>query len=485
MSDSCPQPDRLSGPPRRLLRYGFAVLVLGCLPFAFLVYQRLASDARLQEEIEKTDQEDPGWRIADLHARRRPVPDEANSALRVLRLTKSLPMTPGFGMSREKSEEFCQLYLRLQPQGQLQERHRALLHEQLDPVRETLLQARELVSLPTGRYPDPYDATVVATPHFWYLAFFLRDDALLRAQENDPEGALLACHAAVNACRSVGDLPDLWLQEYRVGILIPICRMIERCLAQGQVERPEVLLALQQVLEDEQEQPVLAVALEGYRAYLHQVLEDLEAGRLRRQDVRTHVGSALILPGPAPNLKERLEENYRSAPLKADHVRVLQAMGDLIAVARRPFPQRLELTRSQKKVAKSTYADELLPDLAESRNRQDNSPFFTSQAYLRCTVALLAAERYYLARKELPTALSDLVPEYLPRLPLDPWDGRPLRFRRFEQGIVIYSLGHNGRDDDGQVEESDPMVWPADLGVRLWETKHRRQPPEAEERMPR
>jgi hypothetical protein len=36
-------------------------------------------------------------------------------------------------------------------------------------------------------------------------------------------------------------------------------------------------------------------------------------------------------------------------------------------------------------------------------------------------------------------------------LPIDPFTGRPLKYRRIPDGFVIYSLGESGRDDGGQI----------------------------------
>jgi hypothetical protein len=47
-------------------------------------------------------------------------------------------------------------------------------------------------------------------------------------------------------------------------------------------------------------------------------------------------------------------------------------------------------------------------------------------------------------------AWPDRLDEVLPRLPLDPFTLRPLRYRRDGDGFVIYSLGPSGVDDGGQ-----------------------------------
>ena len=71
--------------------------------------------------------------------------------------------------------------------------------------------------------------------------------------------------------------------------------------------------------------------------------------------------------------------------------------------------------------------------------------------------AALTAIALELAHRDLgggagdwPTSLEDLVPTYLPRLPLDMFDGQPLRYRVTEDGHpVLYSIGIDYDDDGG------------------------------------
>jgi hypothetical protein len=49
----------------------------------------------------------------------------------------------------------------------------------------------------------------------------------------------------------------------------------------------------------------------------------------------------------------------------------------------------------------------------------------------------------------LPARLEDLTPEYLPRVPADPFDGKPLRLKRDGKDVIVYSVGPDGQDDGG------------------------------------
>jgi hypothetical protein len=69
----------------------------------------------------------------------------------------------------------------------------------------------------------------------------------------------------------------------------------------------------------------------------------------------------------------------------------------------------------------------------------------------RSALTAIAVERRSLAAKGVPLKkLEELVPTYLPEVPVDPFDGKPLRFRQLESGFVIYSVGKDRQDDEGK-----------------------------------
>jgi hypothetical protein len=77
--------------------------------------------------------------------------------------------------------------------------------------------------------------------------------------------------------------------------------------------------------------------------------------------------------------------------------------------------------------------------------------------------------------------LREVPVDLLPNVPLDPFDGQPIRYRHTDYGIVIYSVGDNGIDDEGTVFGSGGLRgMPADLGMRLWNPELRRLPSDDE-----
>jgi hypothetical protein len=83
----------------------------------------------------------------------------------------------------------------------------------------------------------------------------------------------------------------------------------------------------------------------------------------------------------------------------------------------------------------------------------------------RLFVSELAVELYHSERGSYPERLDELVPEYLSRVPDDPYSGKPICYRRTSTGYVVYSVGVNRVDDGGRVVYRDdhPVYESGDL----------------------
>jgi len=64
----------------------------------------------------------------------------------------------------------------------------------------------------------------------------------------------------------------------------------------------------------------------------------------------------------------------------------------------------------------------------------------------------LALGAYRAKHGEYPPSLDALVPQYVDALPQDLYTEEPYRYRRTEEGCVIYSVGPNGQDNQGRAE---------------------------------
>jgi hypothetical protein len=101
----------------------------------------------------------------------------------------------------------------------------------------------------------------------------------------------------------------------------------------------------------------------------------------------------------------------------------------------------------------------------------------------RAMQAALACERYRLARGDWPESLASLVPEYLATVPLDPFDGKPIRYKRIPEGIKVWSIGEDMADNGGDVlrlEVQKPSQKATDAGWVLLNPDLRGRPAEPE-----
>ncbi|CAN5868438.1 hypothetical protein BH11VER1_BH11VER1_37050 [soil metagenome] len=63
---------------------------------------------------------------------------------------------------------------------------------------------------------------------------------------------------------------------------------------------------------------------------------------------------------------------------------------------------------------------------------------------------MLALRRHELEQGKIPDTLEDLVPKYLAAVPIDPFDGAPLRWNAKTK--MIYSVGEDGIDEGGKID---------------------------------
>jgi hypothetical protein len=71
----------------------------------------------------------------------------------------------------------------------------------------------------------------------------------------------------------------------------------------------------------------------------------------------------------------------------------------------------------------------------------------------------IAIERYRRRHHAWPERLDELVPEFLPQVPTDPFDGRPVRYVVQPDKYLLYSVGRDGVDNGGQGEQEPDIVF--------------------------
>jgi hypothetical protein len=144
----------------------------------------------------------------------------------------------------------------------------------------------------------------------------------------------------------------------------------------------------------------------------------------------------------------------------------LDLMEQAVAAAQQPFPQAQQEFRAvnqrlaavtQGRFSRFRYVRTMLlvPALdaaaaAAARGDADSEGARTA----------IAIEQYRRQHGRWPDRLEQLVPDFLPQLPLDPYDGRTLRYVVQEDRYLLYSVGRDGVDNGGQGEYEPDFVMP-------------------------
>lgn len=92
-----------------------------------------------------------------------------------------------------------------------------------------------------------------------------------------------------------------------------------------------------------------------------------------------------------------------------------------------------------------------MPMLCKLENRFVGHHALIQQALLAC-----ALERHRFAHDEYPPTLGELIPTFLPAVPVDPWDGKPFRYQRTESGYRLWAIGEDRKDDGGIFDPKNP-----------------------------
>jgi ABC-type transport system involved in multi-copper enzyme maturation permease subunit len=474
--------------PRRLKRILAAILLLALaigLWWIRTAYLSWAADLSLQESLSRLDSAEPwGWRWEEIEASRHRAGDGLNAATHVLAASKQMPPV---------TQALDSLLASLQtypPQLQLSEQQATRLRSELQYASVGLAQAATLEKLRTGCYTLTFsEPGLIFLPHLntvHLVKFWLYLDAVREAQDGDGDSALKACHRIVIAGRSIGDEPIPYSQITRRRTVCDALRAAERALAQGQPAEA-TLFPFQDLLEDEQRHPAAMIAARGQRAYMDRLMRALQTGELTLTQYARHGEKNL---GTGSDRTDQLMRWLHPERLTATRATVLQGFSRWVGITLRPMDVwaatfELELDGSEE----DAVAKQLLRT-AYSFITDSTKLLLQQEAELRCGTLMIALERFRREHGRWPGDLpelrawrkrsrppgSPLVSPWTPPRYGDPYDGRPLRYKRLDDGVVIYSIGPKGWDNGGNLDRTLGANG-ADVGFRLWDVDRRRQPP--------
>lgn len=462
-------------------------LALVCLALYWYGFRGASSGDALAEALAEADRLDPGWQLDDLEASRKVIPDEQNGAFQVPAIPDERSFArkprwyPGKQWPRRATEKALE---DLAPEVRLTSWQLRLLTQDMEDVEAALVQARRMVDYPDGRNPISYSKDGIGTllpfthrPRS--IVSLLAHDALLRAEEGDVDGALTSCHAAINAGRILGDEPTVISMLVRLSCRMDALARIERALAQGEPSEA-ALAALQKHLEMEEQENLLLTGFRGERALLDRFMKSWQEDGMGWRNLRQYQGWF----NAQPSWKDRVML-WAGLSVAGQRTALLRYGTRAVESAKAPLEQQLTCEAELKALAKGLppFAHGMIGSPERTVYETLLDSFRRNQTLLRCAIVATALERYRRARGHWPDSLDVLVPDLLRAVPKDPYDGQPLRYRRRADGVVIYAVGLDGKDDGGTkllrpfVRPPKPEEWAGvDLGMRLWNPDQRRQP---------
>jgi hypothetical protein len=448
------------------------VVVLVLLPILLLTGIYLTSDylaeLDLRQALAAVDRIDPNWRFDDLEASRAAYPDDDNSALQVSRSVELI--SPRWATT----PALVELPLDLRNPYQLEAGQRAALRAEMAKATAARVEARKLADMPHGRFPFPFvpplsplasrsaDASGVASL-LWY-------DTVLRSQEGDADGALRSIRAILNAERSVGDEPSLFSLTIRSACRGQALHSLERVLSQAEPS-PTELAQVQSLLERNEADNLLLPGLRGERASFDRLLEELQNGTLRTQDVLGPAG-----PGGLSRSDAFAGAAMTAVPgsIKYQRAFALRYFTALAAIAESGPGQQAEFDRIDADWRhQGLLVRYLLPAVATMMEANRRTITQT-----RCALVGVASERYRRAHGDWPASLDQLVADgLLTQMPTAPHDGAPLCYRVHDDRVVIYSNAMALEDNGGTLHPRNVFPKGTALGFTLWHVSQRRRLP--------
>jgi hypothetical protein len=428
--------------------------------------------------VEEAARHDADWRWDDLQASRPAVADKENAALQIDKVAEHLPES-----WLAKDSPLLNL-TKPAPPVRLDPEEVQTLRAELQRLGPALAESHALTRFRTGRFPsqgavESFTSDQGHLKRTRAVAHLLEYEATLLAQEGKVSEAIVSARTTLHAGRAIGDEPGSMAMLIRLACLGSGIRGVERALAQGEAS-DAVLAVTAKFMDEEDLADWLTPALRGERAQLFEVYDCLEAGDLERL-----TGGEDVMGIKYSKTTFGKAEVWLKAPwFRENHARALEWTTRAVENARLPEAEQSAAFEQLRRDILRTHTgglDSIRWGLARGnviKYQPVAKASLRMHAELRCAAAALAAERYRLAKGEWPESLHGLVPAYLPAVPKDPFSGEALRLRRVEDGLVIYSVGEDGKDDGGNLQHlTEEKYSHIDYGFRLWDVKHRHTSP--------
>lgn len=301
---------------------------------------------------------------------------------------------------------------------------------------------------PACRYPFDYSAEVnFISPHAEnqkQCVLLLTYDAWLRAESNDLDDAIHSLESAMSLIDSRTKEPDWIAVLLRTAGHAIVIHRLEEIMNRHDLNDSQ-LSRLQRLFEVRESpgnlRPAFASSLCRGVSFFENPIPVDAMGQL-----------TTLTKGERIKASFARAANIATGLWARDRDFYVDVVGRCIDAAGKPFPDAL---REIESIEVFVSSEAIKPGRQTSRMLMTGISRGVIKearrfAMLRVAQTAIAIERYRLAHDDaLPDALGHLVPKFLPEIPDDPFDGKPLRYRPLDPGYVIYSISTDLQDDGG------------------------------------
>ena len=118
----------------------------------------------------------------------------------------------------------------------------------------------------------------------------------------------------------------------------------------------------------------------------------------------------------------------------------------------------LELLMSNQDKKSRMLADMIVCASEEFNCDEDIGVWLVAKTCDQLSRLNLELHYFYKQHGHFPDSLQELVPRYLPALPMDPCSGQPFKYKYDGIHFVLYSIGIDGEDDDAESPDGDSRL---------------------------
>ena len=333
------------------------------------------------------------------------------------------------------------------------------VREMLAKCAEPLELLRQATRMERCRFePDRTSPAIVSLEHLSDLrqvSRLVRWSALLRLRDGDVDGAL---------------------EDSRTGLLVSQVLASEPVLISFMVHLALVSQSLDSadlILSEHQPGPEIC------RAFI----QDLKTvgDSLRRGLSRAFKGERVVTRRSLVDMTPQSSAlRWLTRPImRRVAASCLKEMQPLVELGRKPYPEaRSEMDRLAAladELGKREFKDpgEVLAIMSAPVFVRIKEDATKAEARIALAQVALALKLYKADHGRYPEALDALAPEFLDRVPLDPFTAQPLKYARDDGGFFVYSVGLNGVDDDGltEFEQEGETIEPGTDDIAWWCTR--------------